>query len=117
MSYVDLRPQSKIGQVRIALMLLLEQHLRDQAIPTSVRFLFYELVARRIVAKTGERPDKIVSRALTWLRLRRLVATRIWYAPVGLIIVSYDQNFVHIDSLSHVIDTHRSPVIDTDRYL
>jgi hypothetical protein len=68
--YVDPRPQSKIGQVRIALMALLDQHLRDEAIPTSVRFLFYELVARRIVAKSGERPDKIVSQALTWLRER-----------------------------------------------
>jgi hypothetical protein len=67
-SYVDPRPDSKIGQVRIALMLLLDEHLRDQAIPTSVRFLFYELVARRIVAKSGERPDKIVSQTLTWLR-------------------------------------------------
>jgi hypothetical protein len=42
-------------------MLLLDQHLRDLAIPTSVRFLFYELVARRIIAKSGERPDKIVT--------------------------------------------------------
>lgn len=67
-AYVDPRPQSKIGMVRIALMILLEQHLRDQAIPTSVRFLFYELIARRIVAKSGERPDKIVSEALTDLR-------------------------------------------------
>jgi hypothetical protein len=67
-AYVDPRPQSKIGMVRIALMILLEQHLRDQAIPTSVRFLFYELIARRIVAKSGERPDKIVSEAVTDLR-------------------------------------------------
>jgi hypothetical protein len=66
--YVDPRPNSKIGRVRIALMILLDEHLRAQAIPTSVRFLFYELVARRIVAKSGERPDKIVSQALTWLR-------------------------------------------------
>jgi hypothetical protein len=67
-SYVDPRPDTKIGKVRIALMLLLDQHLRDLAIPTSVRFLFYELVARRIIAKSGERPDKIVSQALTDLR-------------------------------------------------
>jgi hypothetical protein len=69
-AYVDPRPRSKIGQVRVALMILLEQHLRDQAVPTSVRFLFYELVARRIVAKSGEHPDKIVSEALTDLRER-----------------------------------------------
>ncbi|MFZ0148105.1 MAG: hypothetical protein WAM72_07115, partial [Xanthobacteraceae bacterium] len=75
MSYVDPRPRSKIGQVRIALMILLDEHLRDQAIPTSVRFLFYELVARRIVAKSaeGKRTDQIVSEALTWLREHKTI--------------------------------------------
>lgn len=38
-----------------------------------MRFLFYELVARSIIAKGGDRPDKIVSAALTDLRERGLV--------------------------------------------
>jgi hypothetical protein len=38
-----------------------------------VRFLFYELVMQRIVAKEGDRPDKIVSAALTDLRENGLV--------------------------------------------
>jgi hypothetical protein len=42
-------------------------------LPTSVRFLFYELVARRIISKSGERPDQIVRQALTDLRERGLV--------------------------------------------
>ena len=67
-AYSDPRPDSKIGKVRTALIHLLDQHRRDGALPTSVRFLFYELVMRRIVAKEGERPDKIVSAALTDLR-------------------------------------------------
>jgi hypothetical protein len=66
--YSDPRPDSKIGRVRTALIYLLDQHRRDGALPTSVRFLFYELVMQRIIAKEGDRPDKIVSAALTDLR-------------------------------------------------
>jgi hypothetical protein len=59
--YSDPRPDSKIGRLRVALMHLLDEHRRDGALPTSVRFLFYELVARSIISKEGDRPDKIVS--------------------------------------------------------
>jgi hypothetical protein len=72
-AYSDPRPDSKIGRLRTALMYLIDEHRRDGALPTSVRFLFYELVARRIISKEGDRPDKIVSEALTDLRERRLV--------------------------------------------
>jgi hypothetical protein len=72
-TYIDPRPASKIGRLRTALMYLMEEHRSDGALPTSVRFLFYELVARRVVAKSGDRPDKIVSEALTDLRERGLV--------------------------------------------
>lgn len=71
--YTDPRPSSKIGGLRTELMYLLDGHRRDGALPTSVRFLFYELVARSIISKEGERPDKIVSAALTDLRERGLV--------------------------------------------
>ncbi len=70
-AYSDPRPDSKIGRVRTQLMYLHDEHRRDGALPTSVRFLFYELVARSIIAKEGDRPDKIVSEALTDLRLGR----------------------------------------------
>jgi hypothetical protein len=63
--YSDPRPNSKIGSLRTALMYLIEEHRRDDALPTSVRFLFYELVARRIISKQGNRPDKIVSEELS----------------------------------------------------
>jgi hypothetical protein len=66
--YSDPRPESKIGKVRIALMCLIEQHRHDGALPTSVRFLFYELVMQRVITKEGNRPDKVVSQALTDLR-------------------------------------------------
>jgi hypothetical protein len=72
-TYIDPRPASKIGRLRTELMYLMDQHRRDGALPTSVRFLFYELVARSIIAKSGDRPDKIVSAALTNLRERGLV--------------------------------------------
>jgi hypothetical protein len=70
LGYHDPRPRSDIGKVRTALMYLLDGHNRDGALPTSVRFLFYELVAQRIISKSGKRPDKIVSAALTDLRER-----------------------------------------------
>jgi hypothetical protein len=54
-------------------MYLIDEHRLDGALPTSVRFLFYELVSRRVIGKEGDRPDKIVSEALTGLRERRLV--------------------------------------------
>ena len=54
--------------MRIALMALMDEHERDGMLPTSVRFLFYELVMKRQLSKKGDRPDKIVSEALTDLR-------------------------------------------------
>jgi hypothetical protein len=73
LNHSDLRPYSKIGRLRTALMYLMGEHRRDGALPTSVRFLFYELVARSIISKEGDRPDKIVSEALTDLRERGFV--------------------------------------------
>jgi hypothetical protein len=67
-TYSDPRPDTKIGRVRSALIYLLDQHRAGGALPTSVRFLFYELVMQRIVTKDGNRPDKVVSEALTDLR-------------------------------------------------
>ena len=49
------RHQSKIGRLRAALLELLAEHERDDALPTSARFLFYELVQRGILSK--ERKD------------------------------------------------------------
>jgi hypothetical protein len=72
-SYVDPRPGTARGKVRIALMVLLEAHRVANMLPTSVRFLFYELVAKSLISKSGNRPDQIVSKALTDLRERGLV--------------------------------------------
>jgi hypothetical protein len=66
------RPQSKAGQLRQALLELLAEHQRADAIPTSARFLFYELVQRGVISKEretpGRRPDQNMSDALTQLR-------------------------------------------------
>jgi hypothetical protein len=69
---------SKIARLREALLTLLQEHLRDGALPTSARFLFYELVARGIISKdapppkagkkTTRRPDQYMGDALTDLR-------------------------------------------------
>jgi hypothetical protein len=72
-SYVDPRPGTARGKVRIALMVLLEAHRVANMLPTSVRFLFYELVAKSLISKSGNRPDQIVSKALTDLRERGLI--------------------------------------------
>ena len=65
---------SKIGRLRAALLELLAEHERSRALPTSARFLFYELVARGVLSKErkerGRRPDQDMSDALTDLRER-----------------------------------------------
>ena len=62
---------SKIGALRDLLVSLLQEHERDGAIPTSARFLFYELVQRRQLSKqsTGvRRPDQDLHDALIDIR-------------------------------------------------
>ena len=63
--------QSKAGRLRAAVLELLAQHERDGALPTSARFLFYELVQLGVISKerTGSRrPDQDMIEALTNLR-------------------------------------------------
>jgi hypothetical protein len=67
---------SKIGTLRMRTFELLEEHESDGAIPTSLRFLFYEMVQRRLIAKekTGaRRPDQDLSAAVMDLRELGLV--------------------------------------------
>jgi len=62
---------SKIGRLRAALLELLAEHRCDDALPTSARFLFYELVQKGVISKepTGRRrPDQDMNDALTDLR-------------------------------------------------
>jgi hypothetical protein len=68
MTYVDQYPDSKLGRARIALFALLEEHEAAGTIPTSARFLYYELVARGVVEKDDKRATKILHDALTDLR-------------------------------------------------
>jgi hypothetical protein len=65
------RGESKIAVLRQVLRDLLAEHERDGAIPTSARFLYYELVQRGILSKerTGaRRPDQDLHDALTDIR-------------------------------------------------
>ena len=62
---------SKIGILRNLLFDLLQEHERDNTIPTNARFLFYELVQRGQLSKekTGaRRPDQDLHDALTDIR-------------------------------------------------
>jgi hypothetical protein len=62
---------SKAARLREELLTLLQEHHREGALPTSARFLFYELVTRGVVSKqpTGKRrADQDMSDALTDLR-------------------------------------------------
>jgi hypothetical protein len=72
MSVTDLSPpERKIGVLRATLLALLEEHERDDALPTSARFLYYELVQRGQLSKerTGaRRPDQDLHDALTDIR-------------------------------------------------
>ena len=65
------RPVSKAELIRTALLTLIAEHQRAGAIPTSARFLFYELVTRAVIlkrAKGKRRPDQDMSDQLTVLR-------------------------------------------------
>jgi len=65
------RTMSKIGALRDLLVGLLQEHERDGAIPTSARFLFYELVQRGQLSKErngARRPDQDLHDALTDIR-------------------------------------------------
>jgi hypothetical protein len=65
------RPLSKRAMLRQALLKLLYEHERDGTIPTSARFLFYELIVLKIISKTPtgkRRADQDMSDALTSLR-------------------------------------------------
>src|SRR5499425_1225021 len=82
---------SKIGAMREALLGLHAEHKRDGALPTSARFLFYELLQRSIISKrrTGaRRPDQLVHYAFADLRedgripWPDIVASG-WYALAG----------------------------------
>jgi hypothetical protein len=62
---------SKAARLRSAVLELWQEHKAAGMLPTSARFLFYELVAREIIPKhsTGaRRADQDAGDALTWLR-------------------------------------------------
>jgi len=64
-------PDTKAGTLQRARLDLLAEHERDGALPTSIRFLYYELVQRGVVSKrrTGaRRTDQDTIEALTRLR-------------------------------------------------
>ena len=68
---MDALTPSKIGALRELLLALLREHERDGALPTSARFLYYELVQRGQLSKerTGaRRPDQNLHDALTDIR-------------------------------------------------
>jgi len=70
------QPNSARGIMRRNVLELIKQHRAAGTIPTSTRFLYYELVAKEIVSKEknkSQRPDQPVSKALTELRGRGAV--------------------------------------------
>jgi hypothetical protein len=69
-------PNTKKGRLQRACLALLNEHERDEAIPTSIRFLFYELVGRGVIPKSypGKRqPGQDLSEAVMHLREEGLV--------------------------------------------
>jgi hypothetical protein len=71
--YSDPHPATKLGRVRTALMQLHGEHRRAGTLPTSARFLFYELIARRAIRKNDDYVTQLVSNALMQLRERGLI--------------------------------------------
>jgi hypothetical protein len=64
-------PETKSGRLQRQVLELVREHERAGAVPTSGRFLFYELVQRGILSKQkqgAQRPDQPLSAALMHLR-------------------------------------------------
>jgi hypothetical protein len=82
------KPGSKAGRLQRACLKLLAEHRRDGAIPTSGRFLFYELVSRAVIPKDhyldehGEKksrtPAQDVADALWHLRRKARIVPMDW---------------------------------------
>jgi hypothetical protein len=51
------KSNTKTGQLQRACLELLREHEQDGALPTSIRFLFYELLDRGVVPKAYRKPD------------------------------------------------------------
>jgi hypothetical protein len=63
--------ETKAARLRRVVLDLVQEHYADGSLPTSARFLFYELVQRRVLSKEkngARRPDQDLSVALTRLR-------------------------------------------------
>ena len=70
------RADTKAGRLQRCLLEAIGEHERERALPTSGRFLFYELEQRGVVSKerTGaRRADQDLNEALTYLRERGLI--------------------------------------------
>jgi hypothetical protein len=76
------KPNTKAGRLQRACLKVLSEHYLDDALPTSLRFLFYELEGRGVVPKDYRKPDGSkrprtpsmdISDALTVLRENEIV--------------------------------------------
>jgi len=76
------KPGTKAGRVQRACLALLREHEADGALPTSIRFLFYELTDRSVIPKVyryadgrakARRPDQDISVAVNVLREAGLI--------------------------------------------
>lgn len=114
--------RTKIGEMRELLFDLLQEHEEGGAIPTSVRFLFYELVQRGAIAKKGKgRTDRIVSDALMNLREAgripwdwitdetRNLENYVGYSSIQSATLAYIENAITIDPWNG-----RAPLILTE---
>jgi hypothetical protein len=73
------REDSKAGRLQRAILKILHEHEKDDGLPTSARFLVYELSGLGIIPKRkkegagGRRTDQDVHDALTYLREREII--------------------------------------------
>jgi hypothetical protein len=72
--YSDPNPATHRGRIRTALMQLYREHSRTGMLPTSNRFLFYELISNEDITDDTKYPTQLVSTCLTQLRQRGLIA-------------------------------------------
>jgi hypothetical protein len=64
------KPRTKAGRLQRACLELLHEHERDEALPTSNRFLFYELVSRGTIPKSYPGKQRTPAQAISEATLR-----------------------------------------------
>jgi hypothetical protein len=100
---------SNAAKLRDALVAALREHERARALPTSARFLYYELIAREIISKVkkgAQRTDQDMINALTTLREKGIIPWS-WISDETRSLSDFSGFSTIVDWLAAQLDTAR----------